>query len=760
MDDKSTLEGLRRELAAASSEITSATARAERAEAAFRDAEQKYRAIFDSIDEGFCVVEIIEAANGQAADYRFLETNASFERQTGLVNAIGCRMREMEPQHEEHWFERYSRIAKTRIAERFEDRAEALGRWYDVYAFPVGDPEQRRVAILFRDVIARKRAEQDLLTANQLLRTTFDSSLEIIQLFKAVRNDRGAIVDFEWLLTNKQWNDRWGPNAGKSLLTENPGVVASGIWDRFLDVMATGDPFTHEHYYPFEQFNGWFQQTLAKANDGILLTTLEITDRKRAEIALRASEGRFRQFGTASSDVLWIRDAQTLAATYVSAAAATVYGAPPERLLGDQPFWDSLIVPEDRAAMRAQLEQVKRGEIAVAEFRVLRPSDRLFRWVRRTAFPLLDDQGAVLAVAGISSDVTERRLLTDHQGILLAELQHRVRNIMAVIRSIASRSSERAPSVEAYAEALAGRLLALARVQALLTRAANLSVDLHHIVEDEVGAQAEHRGQYEIMGPDVRVSPKAAEVLTLAIHELSTNAVKYGALSVPDGKVTVCWNMIDKRGLAWLSLDWKEAGAPGRTGPDPSNHRPKGFGTELIEGRIPYELAGISKLTIGPDGACCHLEFPLRDADSVLETDAPRPATVFGGVLDMRDATSLAGRTVLIVEDDYYLASDTAAALMRAGANVLGPCPTEAAARAFLATQTPTHAVLDLNLGGGSPRFEIARLLKSWEIPFVFLTGYDPDVIPEDMKDVVRLQKPVDFRLVVETVGRLYPSRK
>ncbi len=942
--------------------------------------EQRYRMLFDSIDEGFCIIEVVGGENGEAVDYRFLETNASFERQTGLIDAVGKRMRELAPNHEEHWFKRYSRIAQTRMPERFEDRADALGRWYDVYAFPIDNPELRHVGILFRDIIERKRAEQDLVKSHHLVRTTFDSSLQIIQLFKAVRDDQRAIVDFEWLLTNKQWNDRYGSNVGKRLLTENPAVVESGVWDKFLEVIDTGLPITHEHYYKHEQFDGWFLQTIAKADDGILLSTLDITDRKRAEIALRDSEGRyrelfermaegfaemeavrndegeltdfrhlarnpasarvtglhdeqvlgrlvgevlppedarywidaysqvfvsnqpshfehfipalnrwfgvnvtpfgsdsvgvfyediterkrveaalreseerqafqlqlsdaigplsdpvevvavatemlgkrlgvgrcgygevdetgeyfivardwtdgmmpsfkgkhllvsfgpeftaayragrsvriddaladaraagaeaafeaaggvraslgiplikegrfvaglfvqqmeprhwtdrdealardviertwsaieraraedalreseerFRQFADASSGVLWIRDDETLAATYVSAAAATVYGTAPEMLIGDRQYWDSLVVPEDRAAMNAQLRDVQHGEAVVAEFRVLRPSDETFRWVRRTAFPLLDPSAQVRAVAGISLDVTEEKLLTEHQGVLLAELQHRVRNIMAIIRSIAARTADRAETVPHYAELLAGRLLALARVQALLTRATNVTVDIGDIVRDEVSVQAQHEGQYELIGPKVPLSPKAAEVLTLAVHELATNALKYGALSAAKGKIVVRWDVADREGVPWLGFHWVEEGAPDRPASPAGQPRRRGFGSELIEGRIPYELKGRGQFVIEPGGARCDLEFPLKQGASVLETGAPQRATVFGGALDMADGPDLGGKTVLVIEDEYYLATDVARALQGAGAEVLGPYSSEADAR-------------------------------------------------------------------------------
>ena len=130
--------GLRRELAEKS--------------AALRESDARYQALFNSIDEGFCVIEVIFDDNGRAVDYEFIETNAAFVEQTGLTDALGRRMRDLAPNHEEHWFERYGRVARTGEPMRFEAGARALGRWYDVYAFRTGHPEERRVAVLFRDV--------------------------------------------------------------------------------------------------------------------------------------------------------------------------------------------------------------------------------------------------------------------------------------------------------------------------------------------------------------------------------------------------------------------------------------------------------------------------------------------------------------------------------------------------------------------------------------------------------------------------------
>jgi PAS domain S-box-containing protein len=129
---------------------------------ALRESEARYRTLFDSIDEGFCIIEVMFDDSGKAVDYRFLEINPAFEKQTGLVNARGKTMRELAPKHEEHWFEIYGKIALTGEGIRFRNRAEQLNRTYDVYAFRFGDPKNRQVAILFNDISERHRAEEEL----------------------------------------------------------------------------------------------------------------------------------------------------------------------------------------------------------------------------------------------------------------------------------------------------------------------------------------------------------------------------------------------------------------------------------------------------------------------------------------------------------------------------------------------------------------------------------------------------------------------
>ncbi|MBD2465395.1 GAF domain-containing protein [Oscillatoria sp. FACHB-1407] len=150
------------ELLAANAVLETEIVDRKQAEDALRESEVKYRSLFNLIDEGFCVIEVLFDESGNAFDYRFLEANPAFEQQTGLVNAIGKTMHELVPQHEAHWFESYGRVARTGIPERFENVAEELGRFYDVYAFRMGEPQERKVAILFNDISDRKRREANL----------------------------------------------------------------------------------------------------------------------------------------------------------------------------------------------------------------------------------------------------------------------------------------------------------------------------------------------------------------------------------------------------------------------------------------------------------------------------------------------------------------------------------------------------------------------------------------------------------------------
>lgn len=764
------------------------------AEIAQRESEAKFRSLFEAMDEAFAICELVRDAEGRGIDYRYVELNPALARHVGIApeSLEGRRASDVFGTVDPWLLETYIRVVDEGHSVLAEHHFAHVDRWLRINVFPRGGD---RFAALYSDVTERHRAAETIRESEK--RQAF-----LLRFTDAIRSERSeqTLIEravrmlAEELGVDRAYATKHYPATDLTNVVfeiHSPDLSPLPATLRFSDFPEAGRQ-TFEQTLVFEDTAN--DRTLTEADKvalasmrvGALLsrplrrdgspifalgvvsvvprrwTPAEITlveeaaeraweaaERVRGEAALRESEERFQQFAGASASGLWIRNASTMKMEFVSPAVATIYGTAPDAFIGDIERWAAMIVPEEREAALAHLERARHGEPATHEFRIRR-TDGTFRWIRNTDFPLLDDKGSVQRIGGIAEDVTEAKMAVEHQGVLLAELQHRVRNIMAMIRATAVRSADGAVNVEDYKTSLAGRILALARVQTLLTRQANAGGSLRDILRSEIGAQAHSESQYELAGPDLMLSPKAVEVLTLAFHELATNALKYGALSVSGGKVSVRWATFEKREKPWLAIDWVEEGAPSR--PPPTR---RGFGSELIEAKIPYELRGTGKTTIGPGGARCHIEFPLRNAESILETDAPVPTRLYGGTVDMTGGPDLSGKIILVVEDDYYMASDTAAALRGAGAEVLGPCPTEEDALRVLEEETPTAGLLDLNLGGCGPRFEVAYRLLQRGTPFIFLTGYDLDVIPDELAGIVRLQKPIALRDLVDAVSRL-----
>ena len=197
----------------------------------------------------------------------------------------------------------------------------------------------------------------------------------------------------------------------------------------------------------------------------------------------------------------------------------------------------------------------------------------------------------------------------EHQKMLLAELQHRVRNILSVVRSVFSRTAEAGGDIEKIAQHFTGRLDALARTQVILTKSADGNVDLENLIRDELlSVGAAGGGNVHIDGPDVSLKPAAAEMVGMAIHELTTNAIKYGALQGLNGELNIRWAInIDYRDSPLLDLTWTEQGVPA-VSIQPTR---RGFGRELIEEALPYRLGARSHFEIRGGGIFCRILLPL-----------------------------------------------------------------------------------------------------------------------------------------------------
>jgi len=202
-----------------------ATAQRKETEEALRDSEESYRTLLNSIDDGFCVIEVLFDDAQKPIDYRFLQVNASFEAQTGLVNVIGQKMRALAPSHEAHWFEIYGKVGLGGQPMRFKKEAKALNRWYDVYALRVGPPQRRQVAVLFKDITERKRQMQEYQRVMERLEQSeaaLHDKVRDLELFHDVVVDRElkmmALEKEVSMLQERlaRWGDRWPGNETKS----------------------------------------------------------------------------------------------------------------------------------------------------------------------------------------------------------------------------------------------------------------------------------------------------------------------------------------------------------------------------------------------------------------------------------------------------------------------------------------------------------------------------------------------------------------
>ncbi len=270
--------------------------------------------------------------------------------------------------------------------------------------------------------------------------------------------------------------------------------------------------------------------------------------------------------------------------------------------------WLEAIHPDDREPTRARWQDAQRSGEYYIEHRIRRSLDGQYRWHQTRAKPAGPSS---MEWVGTSADVHEMRGLQDRQQVLLSELQHRTRNLLALVQAIARQTLKVSGSLADFAEQFESRLAALSRVQGILARTDHGPVDLKQIVQAELEAHGAGAAA-ETSGPPLDLAPNAAQALALALHELATNAVKYGALQQPAGKLTVKWKLGHDHEGPRAIIEWRETGVP-ISDPPPIGRR-KGYGTELIERALPYQLNALTKLDFTSDGVRCTVELPLEQA--------------------------------------------------------------------------------------------------------------------------------------------------
>lgn len=268
-------------------------------------------------------------------------------------------------------------------------------------------------------------------------------------------------------------------------------------------------------------------------------------------------------------------------------------------------YWPDMWPPQSRATVEEALRAAMAGH-AVA-FRAWCPTAKgAPRWWDTTVSPILEG-GRVIRVLATSRDVTGERLAEDHRQLLVNELNHRVKNTLATVQSIANQSLRNAGVESSVRDALEGRLMAIAATHNVLTDQNWSAASLRQIVDGAVTPYRSNPSQLTVKGPDLKVSPKPAVVMALAFHELAINALKYGALSAPSGHVDVTWTIEPEDRL---HIEWRESGGPSVRPPER-----RGFGSRIVEAALPGELSGTVSVDYRADGLRCAIDAPLAALD-------------------------------------------------------------------------------------------------------------------------------------------------
>jgi len=343
----------------------------------------------------------------------------------------------------------------------------------------------------------------------------------------------------------------------------------------------------------------------------------------------------------------------------------------------------------------------------------------------------------------------ERQQAGARQELLIAELNHRVRNILGVIRGLIRQSQPTEEAVKDFVRVVDGRIHALARAHNQITDDHWGPAPMQALIDAEAAAFVDEHERVVSEGDPVLLNPQAYSTMALVVHELVTNSTKYGSLSVPEGEVRISW---DRNKAGDLVLTWCESGGP--TVKPPSR---KGFGTTIIDRSVPYDLGGAASIAYKPEGVEAIFRIPARHV-SEPKTFAgpairfPRPAP---GHPQAPPYRVLEGQKLLLVEDSLIIALDAEDIAGRLGAETVMTAATVEAALDSIDAGHPTVAMLDINLGDRTS-FAIADRLMDLGVPFLFATGYGEQAqLPEDHRGRTVVQKPYTLENVARAMDEL-----
>ncbi|WP_293345255.1 PAS domain S-box protein [Phenylobacterium sp.] len=558
--------------------------------------------LLDSIGDGFMAFDL---------DWRVTYCNRNAEAHYGLrredaVGKLAWDLPELGADSDMRDF--LERAMTGRIEVEAEAQSELRpGMWFHLRAFPLDEG----LGVTFRDVTERReraRREREQAARLELALATsgfgdwrWDMATDVtdmsVRAAEIVGLEPGPTMTWVQMLEHVHPDDR------------EPARLAV--------VRALREDVPYEIEYritrPTDGALRWIRIRARVQRDdngqvvGMLGVLMDITEAKVEDAQIRAdrarlaeSEARFRDMADSAPSPVWVTNARG-ALEFANRALQELAGLPLSELTGDA--WIQLMHPDDRERVaQTRIDARVSGNLNAWEARFLIGGE--WRWLRTASRPRFDEAGEFQGYVGLAMDITDARLAEERQRLLINELNHRVKNTLATIQSLARQTLREGVSMVDARERLTERLLALSTAHNVLTRENWESADIANIAREAVRPYDDPPGaRIAIDGPPARLAPNVALAISMALHELATNAQKYGSLSVVGGRVSLRWSLNPQHDA--LRLEWRETGGPPVTAPVST-----GFGSRLLSG-LTGELGAPAAVDYARSGLVCRLRAPI-----------------------------------------------------------------------------------------------------------------------------------------------------
>ncbi|WP_376871617.1 PAS domain-containing protein [Albirhodobacter sp. R86504] len=506
---------------------------------------------------------------------------------------------------------------RPRVAQAVQHAVETGGEYWEEFRIASPNTAQRHVLARGRclpdadgqpdhflgvviDITKQHRDRESLRESEERLQSVVAALDQGYCVAEIICNEAGEPVDYEFIDVNPKFEQMTGLQSatGRRMLDLVPNLEDK--WAKIYGRVALeGETVRFED--GSEAMGRWFDvfatPVLPRGRFAVIFR--DVTAEKRTQDALRKSEAEFRTITEAMPQIVWA----TLPDGYHDFYNARWYeftGVPEGSTDGEG--WSDIFHPDDQdRAWERWRHSLETGELYEIEYR-LRHHSGQYRWVLGRAQPVRNPRGEIVRWLGTCTDIQELKLVAEQRQLMLGEMNHRVKNILSMVNATVMQTLRQAETMADARELLQSRISMMARAHDRLVSATWTDTRIRIVVDSALAPHRTGEGRFVIEGPDLPISAKQALALTMALHELATNAIKYGSLSQAEGLICIRWNVVDEV----FTLTWRETGGPAVRKPSRN-----GFGSMMIEQALPAYFSGTAELAYPVGGLTFDLCAPL-----------------------------------------------------------------------------------------------------------------------------------------------------